>query len=430
MEASYVRAAEIPDKKPPVSQTGALGWIRENLFSTPLNAVMTVGLVAFIAYLLYLVVPWAWYSSWTAGSLNECREQIQAFYGEGTQGACWAVIRDRYLQMIYGFYPRDLYWRPNAAFLLLLASLAPVLFPRVPRLMLLITFTYPLAAFLLLWGGNFMWAIAFFGALAAAVAAFKVAAWRHLSFRLSVALAAAAVAAWLALAYLVNSIWSGSFVLRPVESANFGGFMLSVTIGITGIAASLPIGILLALGRRSDLIIIKALCVGFIEFIRGVPLITLLFVASTLLNIFMPPGSNFDIIFRVIVMVTLFSSAYLAEVIRGGLAALPVGQYEAGDALGLNYWKQMSLIILPQALKISIPAIVSTFIGLFKDTTLVSIIGLFDPLGLSTAIRANVEWNGVIWELYGFIALIFFILCYSMSRYSMHLERRLATGHN
>ncbi len=161
------------------------------------------------------------------------------------------------------------------------------------------------------------------------------------------------------------------------------------------------------------------------------PLITLLFVASTLLNIFMPPGTNFDIILRVLIMVTLFASAYMAEVIRGGgLAALPRGQYEAADALGLDYWKAQRLIIMPQALKISIPpGIVSTFIGVFKDTTLVSIIALLDPLGLSTSILANANWTGIVWELYCFIALMFFVFCFSMSRYSMYLERRLRTDH-
>lgn len=151
--------------------------------------------------------------------------------------------------------------------------------------------------------------------------------------------------------------------------------------------------------------------------------------ASTLLNIFMPPGTNFDIILRVLIMVTLFASAYMAETIRGGLAALPRGQYEAADALGLDYWKAQRLIIMPQALKISIPGIVSNFIGVFKDTTLVSIIGLLDPLGLSNAIRADQAWNGLVWELYGFIALLFFVFCFSMSRYSMYLERRLRTDH-
>ena len=151
--------------------------------------------------------------------------------------------------------------------------------------------------------------------------------------------------------------------------------------------------------------------------------------ASTLLNIFLPPGTNFDIILRVLIMVTLFAAAYMAEVIRGGLAALPTGQYEAADALGLDYWKAQRLIIMPQALKISIPGIVSTFIGVFKDTVLVSIIGLLDPLGLSNGIRGDQNWNGIVWELYGFIALMFFIFCFSMSRYSMYLERRLRTDH-
>ena len=168
---------------------------------------------------------------------------------------------------------------------------------------------------------------------------------------------------------------------------------------------------------------------GFIEFIRGVPLITLLFVASTLLNYFMPPGTNFDLILRVIIMVTLFASAYMAEVIRGGLAALPKGQYEGADSLGLNYWQSQRLIIMPQALKISIPGIVSSFIGLFKDTTLVSIIGLLDPIGLSNAIRADTAWTGIVWELYGFIALLFWVFCFSMSRYSMYLENKLKTSH-
>jgi general L-amino acid transport system permease protein len=217
--------------------------------------------------------------------------------------------------------------------------------------------------------------------------------------------------------------------IEEVISRQFGGFMLSITIGVVAIACSLPLGVVLALGRQSDLLIVKAICVGFIEFIRGVPLITLLFVASTLLNIFMPPGTSFDIILRVIIMVTLFAAAYMAEVVRGGLAALPSGQYEAADALGLDYWKAQRLIIMPQALKISIPGIVSTFIGVFKDTTLVSIIGLLDPLGLSNAIRADSDWNGIVWEIYGFIALLFFVFCFSMSRYSMYLERKLKTTH-
>jgi general L-amino acid transport system permease protein len=217
--------------------------------------------------------------------------------------------------------------------------------------------------------------------------------------------------------------------ITEVISSDFGGLMLSITIGVSAIAFSLPLGIVLALGRQSDMFIIKILCVGFIEFIRGVPLITLLFVASVLLNFFLPPGTNFDLILRVIIMVTIFSAAYMAEVIRGGLAGLPTGQYEAADALGLNYWQSMQLIIMPQALKISIPGIVGTFIGVFKDTTLVSLIGLLDPVGLIVTIQGTQEWSGVVWELYLFIALMFWVFTFSMSRYSMYLENKLKTSH-
>mgnify|MGYP003564083920 CR=1 FL=1 len=214
-----------------------------------------------------------------------------------------------------------------------------------------------------------------------------------------------------------------------VRSDDIGGFMLAFIIGISGILMSLPLGVVLALGRQSDLFIINKFSVIFIEVIRGVPLIVWLFTASLLLNYFLPPGTNFDLMLRVIIMVTLFSAAYIAEVVRGGLAALPRGQYEGADSLGLDYWQSMRLIILPQALKISIPGIVSTFIGLFKDTTLVVFIGLLDPVGLSNAIRATTDWNGIYWELFIFIGLCFFVCCYSMSRYSQWLERKLRTDH-
>lgn len=218
--------------------------------------------------------------------------------------------------------------------------------------------------------------------------------------------------------------------LPPVRSDLFGGFLLAFVIGVTAIAASLPMGILLALGRRSDMLLIKALSVGFIEFIRGVPLITMLFVASLLLQYFLPPQTNFDLILRVIILVTLFSAAYIAEVVRGGLAALPRGQYEAADALGLDYWQAQRLIIMPQALKISIPGIVSSFIGLFKDTTLVALVGLADPLqGITKIVRADINWKGIYWEPYLFVGLIFFACCFSMSRYSMYLERKLKRDH-
>ena len=187
--------------------------------------------------------------------------------------------------------------------------------------------------------------------------------------------------------------------------------------------------VLLALGRQSNLFIVNKLSTGFIEIIRGVPLITLIFVATVLMKYFLPSSFDLDPVLAVMVLVTLFTAAYIAEVIRGGLAALPKGQYEAADALGLNYWQAQRLIILPQALKISIPGIVSNFISVFKDTTLVSIVALDDPLGISGGIRSDSDWNGIVWELYGFIAIVFWLFCFSMSRYSMWLERQLQTGH-
>lgn len=429
---SYVRTEMVPEKAPPPSTVGIVGWLRANLFNGWINSTLTLIALFLIYLVLKAILPWAWSPTWASPSLTECREILHGLGREGHfAGACWGVIRDRWLQLLFGFYPAELYWRPILAFICLFVALAPVLFNTLPRKMLWFSAVYPFLCFWLLWGGTIwlpLMILAGFGlAFGAYVILEKVAG----SLAAVIAAILTPVIWWLFLAGVVAEGLQSVLPLgiQFVESAKFGGFALSILIGITGIALSLPIGVLLALGRQSDLFILKTICVGFIEFIRGVPLITLLFVASTLLNIFMPPGTNFDIILRVMIMVTLFASAYMAEVIRGGLAALPKGQYEAADSLGLDYWKAQQLIIMPQALKIAIPGIVSTFIGLFKDTTLVSIIGLLDPLGLSTNIRADVAWNGILWELYGFIALIFFVCCFSMSRYSMYLERKLQTGH-
>ncbi|MFC3118804.1 amino acid ABC transporter permease [Jhaorihella thermophila] len=429
-DKAYVRTEMLEPRDPPPSSVGPIHWIRENLFATWFDAILTILSAAAIIGLLIEVVPWLLSPTWGGTSLDNCRKILAAANHDG--GACWGVISERWLQMLFGFYPAELYWRPIAAFVLLGVALAPVLFSdKVPGKLLYFTAAYPFFFPWLLWGGT-IW-----GPLAAAAGFFigygvYVVASRMVGNLTGViAGILAAIIWWLVLSgYAVDALAGIAPIgIEPVESRKFGGFMLSITIGVVAIGASLPLGIVLALGRQSDLMIVKYLSVWFIEFIRGVPLITLLFVASTLLNIFMPPGTDFDIILRVLIMVTLFASAYMAEVIRGGLAALPKGQYEAADALGLDYWKAQRLVIMPQALKISIPGIVSTFIGVFKDTTLVSIIGLLDPLGLSNAIRADSAWNGIVWELYGFIALIFFVFTFSMSRYSMYLERKLHTGH-
>ncbi|GAB4288730.1 MAG: amino acid ABC transporter permease [Roseovarius sp.] len=432
-QLSYVRTEMLPEQPPPPTEVGIIGWLRENLFKGWHNTVLTILALLFIYLVLSVVIPWLISPTWSAGSLNECREFLAAHGREGKfSGACWGVIRDRWIQLLFGFYPAELYWRPILAFVLLAVALAPVLFGEyVPKKLIWFTALYPFVMPWLLWGGSIWTPLAVLVGFGIGYVVHDRVAAATGTLAGVIAGTVAALIWWFVLAGLVSGWLQGliPLAIEVVESRNFGGFMLSLTIGIVAIAISLPLGILLALGRQSDLLIVKSLCVGFIEFIRGVPLITLLFVASTLLNIFMPPGTNFDIILRVIIMATLFASAYMAEVIRGGLAALPKGQYEGAASLGLNYWQSQRLVIMPQALKISIPGIVSTFIGLFKDTTLVSIIGLLDPIGLSNAIRADSDWNGIVWELYGFIAALFWIFCFGMSRYSMYLERKLQTGH-
>ncbi len=356
---------EHPTLPPPLSEIGVIGWLRKNLFSSVGNTVLTIVAVAFAAWVVQGVYSWAF-----ANATLHAEDRNGCAIG----GACWALIDARFSQFIYGFYPAELRWRPNLAFALLFVAVAPLLFPDLPKRRELMWFSlaYPVVAFFLLVGG---------------------------------------------------------LGLQPVETGRFGGMLLTLIIGVTGIAASLPIGIALALGRRSDMFFIRMLSTGFIEFIRGVPLITLLFVASTLLNFFLPPGTSFDVLLRVLIMVTLFSAAYIAEVIRGGLQAIPKGQMEAAESLGLGYWQAMYLIVLPQALKISIPGIVNSFIALFKDTTLVSIIGLLDPIGMGRAALADSKWQGLSTEVYVFVALMFFVFTFSMSRYSLWLEKRLETGH-
>ena len=430
-EKAFVRTEMLPQQPPPASTVGALGWLRENLFSNWFNSILTVLSLGFIYYVLAALIPWTFQSVWNAESLNECREIMMATWGETHGHACWAVIKDRWLQLLFGFYPEHLYWRPILALVLLLGALAPVLFTGAPRQLLYLSAAYPFLMPWLLWGGSIWVPVMVALGLVIGYLAFRAIAPRFGDLSAIIAAIVLPVLWWILLVGPVAGAIDAVLPIgiEPVQSRQFGGYMLALVLGVVAIGCSLPLGIVLALGRQSDLLIVKYLCIGFIEFIRGVPLITLLFVASLLLNLFLPPGTNFDIILRVMIMMTLFAAAYMAEVIRGGLAALPKGQYEGADSLGLNYWQSQRLIIMPQALKISIPGIVSTFIGIFKDTTLVSVIGLFDVIGLSNAIRADTDWNGIYWELFAFIGLLFFVVCFSMSRYSMYLERKLKTDH-
>ena len=490
--AAYVRRDIIGPSAPPPGQVGLSHWVKENLFSSWFNAILTLAAIAAIYFTLSPILPWMVNGIWDAGSLTECRA-IRDERGLES-AACWAVINERWLQLLFGFYPTDDvllanwfyadglaaaggteavfgagsnatariafagtmkaeignlvifffgYWRPLLALALLVVAVAPILYGSLPRSMLIFSLIYPFIAVFLLWGGSIWGPIGVAMGLVVTGLVLRVVGGAYGALFGGLA----AIVAFLAIFFdpLPFLPHGGLFPLLPhvtgvlsslipiglpaIGSEQFGGFMLAIIIGTSGIVLSLPLGIVLALGRQSSMPLIKWVCVTFIEVIRGVPLIVWLFTASLLLNYFLPPGNSFDLLLRVIIMVTLFASAYLAEVIRGGLAALPKGQYEAADSLGLDYWKSMRLIVLPQALKISIPGIVNTFIGLFKDTTLVVFIGLRDPLGLTNAIRATGEWNGIYWELYIFVALLFFTFCFFMSRYSMYLERKLRTDH-
>ncbi|MEO0388421.1 MAG: amino acid ABC transporter permease, partial [Pseudomonadota bacterium] len=402
---AFVRTSEIPPSPPPATETGVVKWLRENLFSSPASSVLTILALIAIYYLGAALGPWLLNGVWSADSLSECRQVL-----DGATGGCFAVIGERWHQLLFGFYPPEGYWRLVLAFILLAVAAAPVMVSTVPRQLLYFTAVFPFIAYWLIWGGTLWFPISvILGFVAGGFVYTKV---EERSFVIAVAAGIVTAILWWSLlagpfAGILSSILP--LALMEVESRNIGGFTTNFILGITCISLSLPLGILLALGRQSGLFVVRTLCVVFIEFIRGVPLITLLFVANVVLAYFLPPGTTFDLILRVIIMITLFASAYIAEVIRGGLAALPKGQYEAADALGLDYWKAMRFIILPQALKISIPGIVNVAIGLFKDTTLVSVISMFDMIGLIRGpILADAAWNGVYWELFGFAALLFF----------------------
>jgi general L-amino acid transport system permease protein len=421
---AFVRHKTLPPSPPPASETGIVKWMRENLFSSVTNSILTLAALYAIYSILSGSMPWILGGIWQAPSLQACREILA-----GDSAGCFAVLTERWHQLVFGFkYPQEAYWRPTLAFVLLIVAVAPVLFANLPRRMLILTGLYPFIGFWLIWGGTIM--SPFMGLVGFIVAYMVFQRLERSSFAMGVLSGLiAAIIVWTIGGY-VSDAMSGFLALEQIPSRDMGGFMLNIILGTVCVSLSLPIGILLALGRQSNMPMIKIICVVFIEFIRGVPLITLLFVANVVLAYFLPPGTTFDLILRVIIMITMFSSAYIAEVIRGGLAALPRGQYEAGDSLGLDYAQSMRLIILPQALKISIPGIVNVAVGLFKDTTLVSVISMFDLVGMIRGpILASTEWNGVYWELFGFASLLFFIICYGISQYSQWLERQLATDH-
>ena len=420
---SFVRHEMLEERAPPVGEGGVLKWVRENLFSSVFNTIMTIIAVWVIYSITVGVAPWFLNGVWNAETTRECYEIL-----DGVNGACFAVLQERFPQLIYGFkYPSTEYWRPNLATILLLVALAPVLFLRLPKRLLVFTVIYPFLAYWLIWGGSVLIpTVAFIGCCVGGVC-YK----RFSSGAFVTAIILSLISAylcWFLGGYLIS--WNEAFLsLKVVPSRDMGGFMLNLLLGTIAVSLSIPLGIALALGRQSNMPIIKWICVVFIEFIRGVPLITLLFVANVILAFFFPPETSIDLILRVIIMMTFFNSAYIAEVVRGGLAALPSGQYEAANSLGLDYSQSMRFIILPQALKISIPGIVNVSVGMLKDTTLVSIISMFDLVGMIRGpILSSTDWNGVYWELFGAAAAIFFVVCFTVSKYSQWLERQLETG--
>ena len=369
-------------RKPPISQIGAILWLKTNLFSTWINTALTAASI----YLLYIMIPplldWMFFNaSFSFGTVNlfgfdiKFSEAMATNQNCGREGACWPYIYEKLYMYTYGFYPRTETWRPNTVFALtgLLFVIVPLVknYKHKNRVTLSLIILYPIASYVLIAGG--------FG------------------------------------------------LLMPVSTDQWGGLLLTLIIASVGIIVSFPIGVLLALGRQSDLKVIKLFSTLFIEFIRAVPLITILFMASFVLPLFLESGNYFDKLLRALIGIALFQAAYFAEVVRGGLQAIPRGQYEAADAIGLSYFQKNVLIVLPQALKISIPNIVGSSISLFKDTTLVLIIGLFDMLAMVNLTSNDPYWLGRETEGFVFVTIVMWTILYTMSRYSKKLELRFNT---
>lgn len=357
---------KIPDRLPPLGNRGIIYWLNENLFSSKLNWAMTITFV----YLLYLIIPplvdWMFIQAdWTGENREACKKI----------GACWVYVGEKFNQYMYGFYPKELYWRPNLAGILFFVLLIPFFiksFKYKIHWLIFFLFGYPIIVLFIILGGGL------------------------------------------------------GFSSIPVTEV--GGLTLTLFTAYIGILFALPIGLILALGRSSSLPAARLFSVIFIEFWRGVPLITILFMASNVFPLFFPVQFEVNKLFRAMLGIIFFQSAYVAEIIRGGLQAIPKGQIEAADSLGLGYWKKTFMIVLPQAIKIVIPSLVGSSISLFKDTSLFLIIGIFDVLTMVPVTTQDPYWLGFEVEGYVFVGLIFWFFCYSMSRYSVFLEGRFSVG--
>ncbi len=371
MSESFVRTVDAPLLPPPANLVGFWPTIRQMFFTSTGGALLGLVVGALLFWAAWNIFDWAVLRAvWSAPDRELCNV-------EGG-GACWPFIFAKFHQWIYGFYPIDERWRVNIVYVMGAISLAGLLIPAVP---------------------------------------FK--GWNALFFF---------VAFPVITFFLVSG---GYFGLTFVETTQWGGLLVTLVLAVTAIVVSVPLGIFLALGRRSTMPIVSLLSTIFIETVRGVPLVLVLFMAANMFPLFMPPGVNPEKLLTALIGISLFASAYMAEVIRGGLQAIPKGQYEASQAVGLPYWKMMVLIVMPQALKIVIPGIVNNFIGLFKDTSLVTVIGIFDLLGIVQSGFNDAKWASAQTGNTGYFALvlIYFVFCFSMSRYSMFIERRLNTGH-
>lgn len=366
---TFLRRAILPATAdgPPVTHVGAIGWLRANLFSSWPNAFLTLLIGWTLLQLLPPLFGWLFVN---AHGFNAAAPACVA----DRSGACWAFVGEKFRLILFGTFPYDQHWRPLTTVVIFVALLASSCNRRFWR---------P-------WFGA-VWLLGLGGAGVL--------------------------------------MWGGAFGLAPVENALWGGLPLTIMLSVVGLACAFPLAVLLALGRRSSLPAIKAICVGYIELIRGLPLVSLLFMSSVMFPLFLPEGFTVDKLLRAQVAFILFAAAYQAEAIRGGLQAIPKGQHEAADALGLSYWQKMGKVILPQALTISIPPLVNTFIAFFKDTSLVIIIGLYDLLGTAKAALTDPGWRGFYLEAYLFIGLIYWCFCFFMSKYSQWLERSFNRGH-
>jgi general L-amino acid transport system permease protein len=370
MATGFVRIEDAPKLPPPARVASFWAVWRERVAPTPLSAVASLIIAFLLAWTVWVIFDWAIISAvWIAPDREAC-----AMPGAG---ACWPFANARKLQWVYGLYPIDQRWRPNIVFLLGALSLAGLLIPRVP--------------------GKFWYGFFFF----------------------------------IVFPILTPALLLGGFAgLTFVETTSWGGFLVTAILSFTSIVVSLPLGVALALGRQSKLPVLKLLCTIFIETVRGVPLVLVLFMAVNMLPLFLPPGMVPNKFVVVLVGVALFFSAYMAEVVRGGLQAMPKGQYEAANALGLHYWKLMVFVILPQSLKIVIPSIVNNFIGVVQNTTLVLVVGIFDLLNMVNAGVNDAKWASPQTGNTGYfsLAVIYWILCFAISRYSLYIERRLNVG--